>query len=135
MPRYAERADLATVGLSADIIADLDDATINSILDMRSKTIDGFLSGSGRYTMPIVSGGADLKLCCAVISAYDVMTLLGYNPSANEASANWRLRYEDQMSWLRDVAAGRVVPQDVVDSSVSTIENGIEVYTEPLRGW
>lgn len=136
MPRYAERADLAEVGLSSALTADVSTALLDATLDKRSKFADGYLAASGRYTLPLTAWGDDLRLAVCQLAAWDVLTaVVGFNPE-DASNSNWRDRRDEALAWLRDVAAGKVIPADVVDSSPDVVEaGGVTAASLPLRGW
>lgn len=133
--RLAEQADLVQVGLNAALIASLSSPTINGALDKRSTFALGYLEASGRYTMPLTAWGDDLRLAVCQLVAWDLLTtLVGFNPD-DAANSNWRDRRDEALAWLRDVAAGKVIPSGVVDSTASTTETNVSIGSEPLRGW
>lgn len=136
MTRYAEPADLAQVGMSAELTADLDSAVVLGALDKASRQADSYIASAGRYTLPLIQWGGDLRAAVCQIAAYHLMVAaVGYSPE-DAANANWRQRYEDAILWLRDVAAGRAVLVDVVDSTADVQESGsVAISSRPLRGW
>jgi phage gp36-like protein len=132
---YADQSDLAQVGVRADVTSGVDSTTLDGILMKRSRFADGYLAASGRYILPISAWGDDLRLAVCELSAYDALTaVIGMNPD-DSANSNWIERKNDAMQWLRDVAAGKVVPVGIVDSTPSTSEGGASVSTDCRRGW
>lgn len=133
MARYAEAADLAQVGLSSDLTTGIDAAVINGVLDKRSRFADGYLAG--RWTLPLTAWGDDLRLAVCQLAAWDIMTtVVGMNPE-DASNSNWRDRRDEALSWLRDVAAGKVTPVGIVDTTPDVPEAGVSIGSEPLRGW
>lgn len=89
---------------------------------------------AGRYDLPIVAWGGDLTMATAKIAAYELLSVRGFNPDGDDS--NVRTRYEDAMKWLADVAAGRISPVGLIDSTPDEPdEGGAEIVTLPARGW
>jgi phage gp36-like protein len=127
--RYAETPDLAQLGLPASVLSGFTPADQNAALEAASSLADSYLAA--RYTLPIISWGSALTRAVAVIAAYDLMSRRGYDPN-RPGDENLRLRYEDALRWLQDVAAGRVDPQ-VQDSSPTISDTGLHAHTTPRR--
>ncbi len=141
MTQYATIADLNAVGLSTAVTDGLGasaparEALLNANLIKRSVFADGYLGGSGRYTLPLTAWGDDLRLAVCQLAAWDLMSVSrGFNPET-PSGAMWMTRRDEAMRWLEGVAAGRVVPAGIVDSSPALTETGVAIYTEPQRGW
>lgn len=107
-------------------------ATIDDALTAASSVMDSYLSA--RFIMPIITWGEDLRRCCTIIAAYDLMTVRGHAPMGPDE--NLRLRYLDLLKWLADIAAGKIHPI-VEDSSEAedAIGGGPSIGTDPPRGW
>lgn len=97
---YASSTDLTTYGLPATALGTLSVATIGAALDAASKTVDSYLRG--RYALPLVAWGTEITEATAIIAAYSLMNVRGYNP-ASAADANLFDRYNSKILWLRDV--------------------------------
>lgn len=65
-----------------------------------------------------------------------MLRVRGYDPQANNDEAV-RLGFEDAMRWLRDVAAAKVTPVDIVDSTPSEDEATEQTFcvTNTRRNW
>lgn len=129
---YATSADLTNLGLPAAALARFDSATQTAALTAASSLIDSYLAS--RYTLPLVSWGDDLRRAACIITAYDLLSGLGFSPMA-AADENLRRRYEDVLAWLRGIAAGSVTPVSVVDSTPGVTESGAAIYSYAKRGW
>jgi phage gp36-like protein len=78
--------------------------------------------------------GNDLSAAVCKIAAYELLAIRGFNPDGDDEQV--RKRYEDAMKWLADIAAGRISPVGLVDSTPDEPdEGGAEVVTLPARGW
>ena len=69
---------------------------------------------------------------CA-IAAYLFLSNRGFDPETG-ANQNIALRYKDAMTWLRDLAAGKVNLGVAVDNSDDTSEGGPIVASRSARG-
>ena len=129
---YATATDLAQVGLSATLTAPVPSGDITAALDRASSWCDGYLRKA--YTLPIIGTTGDLTRAVCMIAAWDIMSAqIGFDPEA-AANAIWRLRYEDALRWLTDVAAGRI-DAGLTDSTATADENAPAAYTSEPRGW
>ena len=135
MTRYAETTDFARLGLPAAATTGIATASLNAALDAFGAVIGGYLQARG-YTLPLTSWGDDLRRCNCLGAAWDVLRVRGYDPQANNDEAV-RLGFEDAMRWLRDVAAGKVTPVGIVDSTPSEDEATEQTFcvTNTRRNW
>lgn len=135
MPQYAVIADLAQGGVSNANTSEIPAATLDAVLLKRSVYADGYLGK--RYTLPILAWGDDLRLAVSQLSGWDVMAVvLQMNPE-DAANSNWRDRRDEAQRWLEGVAAGRIVPTGIVDSSPAEGADvgGPECLSEEPRGF
>lgn len=129
---YATAADLAQAGLSATLTASIPGGDITAALNNASSWCDGYLRKA--YTLPIAGTTGDLTRATCMIAAWDILSAqVGFDP---EAAANgvWRLRYEDAIRWLENVASG-AIDAGLTDSTSTTDENAPAVVTSEPRGW
>lgn len=129
---YASPTDLASLGMPATALARFDSATQTASLVGASSLIDSYLAS--RYTLPLSDWGGDITRAACVITAYDLLSGLGFSPMAG-ADENLRRRYEDVIAWLKGIAAGSVTPVGIVDATPDTTENGAAIYSYAKRGW
>lgn len=131
---YATAADLTTVGISPNALADFGPLEQVAVIDTASRMVDGYLSS--HYTLPLTRVGADVMLHTVAISVYLLMSARGYNPEAG-ADTNIRDRYNDAIRWLENVSKGLVHP-DITDSSTKPVTGGPAapiVISSSQRGW
>lgn len=134
MTRYATTTDLTRLGLPSGALTNVPTATQEEALDAFSSKADGYLRTLG-YTLPLTAWGDDLRLCVAHLVAYDLMVTRGFSPGAGN-DQNLRLRHEDALAWLHDVARGTVTP-DLTDSTPSVSEETEQTccVTNARRNW
>ena len=127
---YATPSDLARLGVAAAALSDVPVPDQEAALDAASRLADSYLAR--RYRLPLVSWGDDLKRAVALIAAYDLIAVRGFAPEG--ADEHLRLRYEDAIRWLEQVAKGEVEAQ--VEEAAGTEEKGAPVFVgPPPRGW
>lgn len=129
---YATIEQLGRLGSAGAALAAMDAADVEPALQAASDLADSYLRQ--RYTLPLTAWGDELTRAVCSLAAYDLLSNRGYDPGAGDNS-NIRLRYEDAIAWLKDVAKGALSP-DVTDSAVAGVEDdGPIVYTNTRRGW
>ena len=135
MASYCTTDDLAVFGVNANATTGIDSGDVQTAIDGASDLIDGYLRA--KFTLPLVAWGKDLRRACAIIAAYDLMSGRGYNPG-DPGDDQLRLRYEDVLRWLRDVASGLVSP-DVTGSASGDVAGvpsfRARVVSSSQRGW
>lgn len=134
MTRYATTTDLTRLGLPAAALTTVPTETQEDALDAASSLADGYLTS--RYALPLSAWGDDLRGCVCKLAAYDVMVTRGYSPEAGRDD-QLRLRHEDAMRWLRDVATGVVALYGVTDATPTdtTDNSGSRMITNTPRRW
>jgi len=132
MPQYATIDDLAQLGLRKLATAGLTDADLNAALVAASETADSYMRS--QFRLPLVSWGADLRRHVAMLAAWDILSAQrGFNPDS-PGNDIWLARYEQALSWFKDVSRGIVSP-NVVDSTPAKRDGAPRVNTSPRRGW
>lgn len=132
MTNYAELADLYAYGISEVACGSVGPAVRQQQLDARNAWADGKLSG--RFNLPLLAWGLDLRMNVAQLAAYDVMVIRGFNPSAG-ADVNIRLRYQDAVAWFDSVQRQATHPVVTETARVSPAYDAPSVLTRPKRGW
>lgn len=134
MTRYATTTDLTRLGLPSAALSGVATETQEDALDAASSLADGYLSS--RFGLPLSAWGDDLRGCVCKLAAYDLMVTRGYSPQTGP-DENLRLRHEDAMRWLRDVASGIVAIQGVTDATPTdtTDNSGSRMITNTPRRW
>ena len=127
---YATQNDLYRLGLPEGALRGVSLAAIEDALEAASRLADSYLRA--RYALPLSSWDEALTRAVAIIAAYDLMAVRGYDP-ARGADEVLRLRYEDAIRWLERVAAGVLSPE-VQDSTPDVREGAFSAVTS-LRRW
>lgn len=106
----------------------IDPVVVGRALDDASAEIDTYLCG--RYDLPLTAPYPAIleRVCCDIARyrLYDDLPIVEV-----------RKRYEDALSWLRDIAAGRAVllvkPSQEPKFSISVVSSA-QVFTDELIG-
>ena len=112
--QYAQPADLAAIGVLGTFLQTTPVSDQVQAIRSASATIDSYVGQ--RYTLPIVQWSYDVQQYCCWIAAYVLVQQRGYKP-ANAAEDTFKLRYDQAIAWLRDVARSVATPAQIVDSS------------------
>jgi phage gp36-like protein len=140
---YATIAEFFVYGLPVTARGQMTDAQIQGALDSASSEMDGHFRGRP-YALPLLSWGVEIKRINAVMAAWELMGVRGFNP-AGGADPVLAKRFDDAMSLLKsiqrkayhpevvespNVPAGKRQPR-MVSSSVVTATGRVA----PNRGW
>jgi phage gp36-like protein len=134
MARYAEPPDLVNLGIASAALDAITNQSKIAALEAASRLIDSYYAQC--FTLPIVTWTDDTKRACVNIATYDLLSKRGFSPQSG-SDENIRLRYEDTIRWLEQVAACNLSPQ-VTDSSVDPsggVDSRADVISSSQRGW
>jgi phage gp36-like protein len=139
---YVVRTELANYWPAAAFIGTTTAQQDQACLDATGK-MDEYLSG--RYQMPLLAWGSEVKKTCAHIAIYYLMTTRGASP-ANGADAAIFARYYDavgnpsvpgSLGWLDKVQRQSLHPD--ITATVPPAQDPVygmpQVFTSPRRGW
>lgn len=133
MSAYCTVDELSDFGISEDAIGAIEAPKLDAAITGASGLIDSYLKG--RFTLPLISWGSDLRRAAAIITVYDVIQTRGYNPNEDSEDDQLRLRYLDVIQWLRDIAAEKATPT-VEDSAPGASQVGAARFvSNDSRGW
>lgn len=132
MSSYADITDLTRYGLPETALADLDPEAVQGTLDAASSTADSYFAN--RFPIPYPNPGTDLVDAVCRIAAFNIMATRGYNPDGD--AGQLRLRYEDAIRWLEQVAAEKVTPANAAQAAGGESLADFATYSSrSLRGW
>jgi hypothetical protein len=85
------------------------------------------------YTLPLTKWGESLTKQTGRLAVLQMLDARGWQPEGPDA----RLVDIERLAhgWFKDIAAGRLRPPDIVDSTPTTYEGGGVVASGPSRGW
>lgn len=129
---YATRTDLTTHGLSSAAIGSISTTAQDAALDAASATADSYLRT--RYSTPVTGYGVDLTRAVCSISAWDLLSVRGYDPQRGGDEAV-RLRAEDALRWLRDVSSGKAALSGIAESESEAWPEYLGAVSDEARGW
>jgi phage gp36-like protein len=111
-----------------------DTGTALEALEEAQGKIDSYLS---RFQLPPATNVPALVRCNKIVAGYDVMVSLGFVRDGDQSE--WRLRYLDELAWLKDVAKGLVTPPGLETplppGQGPFLGLGTFVRSDPPRGW
>jgi phage gp36-like protein len=130
---YATQTDLARHGVRTAATTGVASGDLDAALAAASAFADGYLAN--RYTLPLLTYGADLTACVCKLAAWEVLSALrGHSPDGGDAI--WKTRRDEAVAWLEKVASRDVTPASVTDSTPDYEESGEPKTKAPsLRGW
>lgn len=112
MSSYATTTDLYAFGAPAAALSTFTGAQQQGALDAAADVVDAAVGA--RFKLPLISWGASIRRCCAIIAAYDLLVVRGANPDSPLVK-DLEARHESQLKWLEGISEGKYVPV-VVDS-------------------
>lgn len=134
MAAYANRTQLAQLGLSASALLNVPTATQDELLEARSRFVDTYLKQGG-VTVPISpesNAGEAVVLAVCVLAGYDCLITRGFNPQSPDSEV--RARYLDILAWLKEVAAG-TADSGVIGDTTAAVANVPRFVSNEIRGW
>jgi len=129
---YCDPSDLPLYGLSATALAPIPLLTQQAACDEASEICDTYFRD--RYQLPLVAWGIDVRGAAAKIAVYNLMSTRGFNVSQG-ADQNIRLRYEDTLKWLLQVARQEVQANVTPTQDQAPGYDDPSVVTNQPRGW
>lgn len=131
MTQYADTTFLAaTVHSSA--LTGKDASAQNAALTRASNLADSYLAS--RFKLPLTSWSDDLRTAVCQIAAYYLATSKAHGADGQRTLV--RVEYDDAIKWLEGVAAMRMTPVGIVDSSAPPRSGSkMRVTTNDPRGW
>lgn len=128
---YAEPADITSTQMQPGALENVENTIQLECCLAATDEADGYIGGG--YTLPLAAWGADLRMHVAALALYRVMHRRGFKPEGvDELIVKNK---DDAIGWLNRVAAGRIVPIGIVDSTPETFDGGAYLSSEPRRGW
>ena len=131
MPSYVNDSDLEQMGLPGKTLGGLSIEDRGSLLSAASDLASGYFKA--QFTMPLLVWGDDLRSAIVDIASWKIMKRRGFNPEVG-ADIAIRQGYEDAISWLEDVAKGKVIPE-ITDSATTSAASSPAVSSATSRGW
>ncbi len=133
MTAYATRTELYALGVSDEALTDVSTTDQDTALESASRTVDSYLRG--RYGTPFPSPYPyELREKTCHVAAWNLMSTRGFNPSGGMDEAV-RLRYEDAIKWLTNVARGVVVLDNTADATPNKQEAAPLISSDTAIDW
>jgi phage gp36-like protein len=123
--QYATKTDLEQLALPSRALEDSVDADLTAALVAASSEADSYLEA--RYTLPLLTWPAVLRLMVAKIAAYHIQAGKGFQPDADPERPDPIVKgYEDAIAWLEKIHDGEAsLPSaETTETSSSTSAGG-----------
>lgn len=104
---YATAQQLTDLGANERLLTGIAPEARDSALASASAQIDSYLSRV--FNLPLRTFGVELSRACAVMAAWDLLSVRGFNPDTPQGGL-LKQRYDDVLTWLDKIAVGRVKP-------------------------
>jgi phage gp36-like protein len=133
---YCTPADVRDA-LHANALAQTLDIEVDRIARKQTDVANSYLKQNPNVVLPLLSWGDDLRTYVADLVAYQLMKQRGFNPESSDQIVIDAKN--DAIAWFKMVAAGKVTPDAIVDSTQTEPSppgaETADAYSEPLRGW
>ena len=142
--QYIQPSDLTSLGgINPFAIQQIAQTVQIGACQTASEMADSYLRG--RYPLPLLSFGTDIKIYCAYIAVYLLMTQRGYDPGQPGGDEIIKERYFQSVGypdkpgsgWFPGVQRQNVQP-DVTPSTPQpgdAVHDVPQVFTSQQRGW
>ena len=132
MTAYATTTDLARLGVSAGALANVSTLDQEAALLSASRKADGYFAA--RLQTPLQAWSEDVREVVAVVAAYALMSVRGFNPTAG-GNQTLRDRYLVAIRWLEQVAKGQITPTGTDAGGAPSTSAVVRVASATPRGW
>lgn len=122
MSRYAERTHLTQFSLPAAALGGISTTDQDATLDAASDVADSYLGVI--FKLPLLTWGDDLRRAVCDLASWMLIKRRGFSPQ-NADGGMIREAYDDAISWLERVAAGKAKPSGVTDSETSGVNSTV----------
>ena len=138
MADYATTDDLVALGVSTDVISDIDTAQQEAVISARSRFVDGFLRAAN-IVVPdggLVAFTGDLTWAVVQLSVYDLVTNYHRYTTDKPNEDSLRKRHDDAIQWLQWMVEGKIGAPVPPEDEGSSVDLGApSVVTSDIRGW
>lgn len=137
---YCTITDLTNVGIRAEALSPISAPSKQAAIDAAAEQMDSYFRARYKLTDAVpgweqfAAWGQDVVRANAILAVWDLMVVRGYNP-ASGADGTLRMRYDDTILWLRDVAAQKAQPNVTPKMHETSGYNQPRVLTAAKRGW
>ena len=134
MTAYCEWSDLTNLGVSPDAIRSISTDQQDAVIAAASDEMDGYLGS--QYKLPLVKWGQDVRLMCARLAVYILISARGFNPD-NPGDTQLLEAHDMAERWLKRVSDGSLA-LTVTDSSnkgEGYVAGGVAISSNRSRGY
>lgn len=134
MAAYCSLGDLTSLGIFADALRSVSTSAMQTAIEAASDEMDGYLGS--RYKLPLTAWGKDVRMMCARLSVYIIISGRGFNP--NEAGDAQILELHDMAErWLKRVSDGdlALTVTDSTNLEPGHVSGGVQLFSNQSRGY
>jgi phage gp36-like protein len=136
MSQYATAVQFYSLGLRQDAVPS--GADVNLALQACSGMVDSAAAASGRFNPPFTTWTEAMTLNVCKLAAYEILSTEGFNPDTNRQDRNVLTRWQQAMSWLKELKAGEAFLSGAVDTPAegsALPALSAEAFSDDLQGW
>lgn len=116
---YATLQQLVDLGAKERQLSGITPEERQSALDSASSQIDSYLYKV--YKLPLLKYDTALSRACAIMAAWDLLSVRGFNPDTKQGELLER-RYDGVIAWLDKISTGKVKPPWPDNANVDNYE-------------
>ena len=134
MAAYCSWEDLTNLGISPDAIRSITSDQQDAVIAAASDEMDGYLGS--QYKLPLVAWGQDVRLMCARLAVYILISARGFNPD-NPGDSQILEAHDMAERWCKRVSDGSLA-LTVTDSSgqgIGAVSGGVKISSNRSRGY
>jgi phage gp36-like protein len=131
---YCTRGDLTTLGIRSDALRSILVGDQDAAIASASDEMDGYLGS--RYKLPLTAWGSDVRIMCARLAIYSLISARGFNPNSSGDSQLVEMR-DIAERWLVRISNGSLA-LTVTDSSnveAGHVSGGVQLVSNRSRGY
>jgi phage gp36-like protein len=123
---------MTELGLPGKAISSMPSWTVDRALAARSIWLDGYLGA--RYPVPLTAWSDDVRSCVCAMTAFDLLTTLGFNPEdPGDQAVLSRCKMWER--WALNVAEGIVMPAGLTGTSAASTIGPTDAQSDEPRGY
>lgn len=129
---YTETSDLTQYGIPEIALEGVSAVDRALACLAASDEAAGYLASA--FTLPMVAWDRDLRMHGANMAVYTLIRPRGYDPDSGQDTLI-RDGYDRALKWLDRIAAGKLRPPGMIDSTPEITEPEVWVVSQASRGW
>ena len=131
---YCTRNDLTTLGIRSDALRSVSALQQDAAIASASDEMDGYLGS--RYKLPLSAWGSDVRIMCARLAIYSIISARGFNPESSGDSQLVEMR-DIAERWLVRISNGSLAltVTDASNVEAGHVTGGVQLVSNRGRGY